>query len=69
MELWNFAFSKYWRLWCPIAFFPVLGLIFYGVYSDSLFWMFFPILCVMGIGLFEDAVKTIAYKYYTRDIK
>jgi len=65
MKLWNFAFDKYWRIGFQIAFFPLLGLTLYGLFSGSLFWMLFPVLCIVGVGLFEDAVKAIAYKYYS----
>ena len=66
MKLWNFAYSKHWRVGFQIAFLPLLGLTFYGLFSGSLFWLVFPISCVVGVGLFEDAVKAITYKCYSR---
>lgn len=65
MRLFNFAFSKRWRTWIQIASLPLLVLTLYGIFSGSLFWMVFPVSCVVGVGLFEDAIKAVAYKHYS----
>jgi hypothetical protein len=69
MKLWNFAFSPHWRTGFRISAVLVFVLSLYGLFSGSIFWMIFPVLSILVIGLFEDAIKAVAYKYYSCKVK